>query len=87
MSRGNAYAVGKAGLEIMTVNLATEIVGSGVTVNAVRPSIVDTAMQAHIRSLPAEQVGKKVFEQFDTHYREGRLQKTAQKAPLFLRWG
>jgi NAD(P)-dependent dehydrogenase (short-subunit alcohol dehydrogenase family) len=84
MSRGNAYAVSKAGLEIMTVNLATEIAGSGVTVNAVRPGIVDTAMQAHIRSLPAEQVGKKVFEQFDTNYREGRLQNPMLPARLVV---
>lgn len=84
MSRGNAYAVSKAGLEIMTVNLAIEIAGSGVTVNAVRPGIVDTAMQAHIRSLPAEQVGKKVFEQFDTNYREGRLQNPTLPARLVV---
>jgi NAD(P)-dependent dehydrogenase (short-subunit alcohol dehydrogenase family) len=84
MSRGNAYAVSKAGLEIMTVNLATEIAGSGVTVNAVRPGIVDTAMQAHIRSLPAEQVGKKVFEQFDTNYREDRLQNPTLPARLVV---
>jgi 3-oxoacyl-[acyl-carrier protein] reductase len=84
MSRGNAYAVSKAGLEIMTVNLATEIADSGVTVNAVRPGIVDTAMQAHIRSLPAEQVGQKIFEQFDTNYREGKLQDPTLPARLVV---
>ncbi len=84
MSRGNAYAVSKAGLEIMTVNLATEIAGSGVTVNAVRPGIVDTAMQAHIRSLPAEQVGQKIFEQFETNYREGKLQDPTLPARLVV---
>lgn len=52
------------------------------TVNAVRPGSVDTAMQAHIRSLPAEQVGQKIFEQFDTNYREGRLQDPALPARL-----
>ncbi len=52
------------------------------TVNAVRPGSVDTAMQAHIRSLPAEQVGQKIFEQFDKNYREGRLQDPALPAGL-----
>ena len=84
MARGNAYAVSKAGLEIMTVNLATEIAGSGVTLNAVRPGLVDTAMQAHIRGLPAEQVGQTVFEQFDTNYREGRLQDPALPSRLVV---
>lgn len=84
MSRGNAYAVSKAGLEIMTANLATEIAGSGVTVNAVRPGIVDTAMQAHIRSLPAEQVGETIFKQFGTNHREGRLQDPALPARLVV---
>ncbi len=84
MSRGNAYTVSKAGLEIMTVNLATEIAGSGVTVNAIRPGLVDTAMQAHIRSQPAEQVGQKTFELFETNYRDGRLQDPTLPARLVV---
>jgi NAD(P)-dependent dehydrogenase (short-subunit alcohol dehydrogenase family) len=84
MSRGNAYAVSKAGLEIMTVNLATEIAGSGVTVNAVRPGLVDTAMQAHIRGLPAEQVGQTIFEQFATNHKEGKLQDPKLPARLVV---
>ena len=44
----NAYAASKAALEAHTVNLAAELVGSGVTVNAFRPGSVDTAMQAGI---------------------------------------
>ncbi|MBA2679861.1 MAG: SDR family NAD(P)-dependent oxidoreductase [Ktedonobacteraceae bacterium] len=84
MPRGNAYATSKAGLEIMTVNLATEIADSGVTVNAVRPGIVDTAMQAHIRGLPAEQVGETIFKQFDTNYREGKLQDPTLPARLVV---
>ena len=50
MVRGNAYATTKAALEAHTVNLAAELRGTGVTVNAYRPGGVDTAMQAWIRS-------------------------------------
>src|ERR1700676_5539801 len=41
-------------------------------------------MQAHNRSLPAEQVVKKVFVQFDTNYREGRLQNPTLPARLVV---
>jgi NAD(P)-dependent dehydrogenase (short-subunit alcohol dehydrogenase family) len=46
MVGGNAYAASKAALEAHVVNLAAEVEGSGVTVNAFRPGAVDTAMQA-----------------------------------------
>ena len=49
MVRGNAYATTKAALEAHTLNLAAELHGTGVTVNAYRPGGVDTAMQAWIR--------------------------------------
>lgn len=85
MVRGSAYTVSKAGLESMTLNLATEIAGSGVTVNAVRPGMVATEMEAHIRSLPVEQVGQDIFEVFDTNYREGRVNAPTLPARLVVK--
>jgi NAD(P)-dependent dehydrogenase (short-subunit alcohol dehydrogenase family) len=52
----NAYAASKAALEAHTVNLASELVGTGVTVNAFRPGSVDTAMQAWIRGPKSRRV-------------------------------
>ena len=49
----NAYAASKAALEAHTLNLAAEVAGSGVAVNAYRPGSVDTAMQAWIRAQDA----------------------------------
>jgi NAD(P)-dependent dehydrogenase (short-subunit alcohol dehydrogenase family) len=57
MIGANAYAAGKAALEAHTVNLAAELAGTGVTVNAFRPGPVDTAMQAWIRSQDAARIG------------------------------
>ncbi len=57
MLRANAYATSKAALEAHTVNLAAELAGAGVTVNAFRPGEVDTAMQAWIRGQDPDQIG------------------------------
>jgi NAD(P)-dependent dehydrogenase (short-subunit alcohol dehydrogenase family) len=72
MVRGNAYATTKAALEAHTVNLAAELRGTGVTVNAYRPGGVDTAMQAWIRQQDPERIGA-LRERFSRNYAEGSL--------------
>jgi len=64
MVGGNAYAASKAALEAHTINLASELAGSGVTVNAFRPGSVDTAMQGWIRSQDPAQIGEALHERF-----------------------
>ena len=73
MVRGNAYAATKAALEAHTVNLAAELRGTGVTVNAYRPGGVDTAMQAWIRRQDPERIGAGLHERFNRNYAEGAL--------------
>jgi NAD(P)-dependent dehydrogenase (short-subunit alcohol dehydrogenase family) len=73
MIRGNAYAATKAALEAHTVNLAAELAGSGVTVNAYRPGGVDTAMQAWIRQQDPGRVGTALHERFNRSYADGAL--------------
>jgi NAD(P)-dependent dehydrogenase (short-subunit alcohol dehydrogenase family) len=73
MVRGNAYAATKAALEAHTVNLAAELRGTGVTVNAYRPGGVDTAMQAWIRRQDPERIGADLHERFNQNYAEGTL--------------
>jgi NAD(P)-dependent dehydrogenase (short-subunit alcohol dehydrogenase family) len=73
MLRGNAYAATKAALEAHTVNLAAELDGTGVTVNAYRPGGVDTAMQAWIRGQDADRIGAGLVERFTRNFAEGAL--------------
>jgi 3-oxoacyl-[acyl-carrier protein] reductase len=73
MIGGNAYAAGKAALEAHTINLAAEVAGSGVTVNAFRPGSVDTAMQGWIRSQDPTQIGTALHERFTRSHAEGTL--------------
>jgi NAD(P)-dependent dehydrogenase (short-subunit alcohol dehydrogenase family) len=73
MIGGNAYATSKAGLEAHTKNLAAEVAGTGVTVNGYRPGGVDTAMQAWIRSQPADEIGAALHGRFQTTYETGSL--------------
>ena len=73
MIGGNAYAAGKAALEAHTLNLAAEVAGSGVTVNAFRPGSVDTAMQGWIRRQDPAQIGVALHERFTRSHAEGML--------------
>lgn len=73
MPAAGAYSAGKAGLDMVTSNLATELEGSGVTVNGVRPGVVDTSMQDYMRSLPREQVGGAFYDKFHGLHERGEL--------------
>ena len=73
MIGGNAYAATKAALEAHTLNLAAELAGSGVTVNAFRPGTVDTTMQAWIRSQPPEKIGAGLHARFTRAFEQGSL--------------
>jgi 3-oxoacyl-[acyl-carrier protein] reductase len=84
MIGGNAYATSKAALEAHTVNLAAELVDTGVTVNAYRPGGVDTAMQEWIRSQPVERVGLALHDRFVESYAQGTLVTPEESARSLL---
>jgi NAD(P)-dependent dehydrogenase (short-subunit alcohol dehydrogenase family) len=84
MVRGNAYAATKAALEAHTVNLAAELRGTGVTVNAYRPGGVDTAMQAWIRQQDPERIGAGLHERFNRSFAEGSLITPERSATALL---
>jgi NAD(P)-dependent dehydrogenase (short-subunit alcohol dehydrogenase family) len=73
MPSANAYSTSKAALDMFTLHLAAEVDGTGVTVNAVRPGVVDTEMQDFMRSLPREQVGEAFHDRFHGLHERGEL--------------
>jgi NAD(P)-dependent dehydrogenase (short-subunit alcohol dehydrogenase family) len=85
MIGANAYVSSKAALEAHTLNLAAEILDSGVTVNAYRPGGVDTAMQEWIRTEPPERVGADLQGRFIKNYQEGSLISPETSASSLLR--
>jgi len=80
----NAYAATKAALEARTVNLAAELRGTGVTVNAYRPGGVDTAMQAWIRQQDPGRIGAAAYERFNRDFADGALITPGQSAAALL---
>ena len=80
MVRANAYAATKAALEGHTVNLAVELEGTGVTVNAYRPGRVDTEMQAWIRGQDPDRIGPALHERFTRFAADGELITAEQSA-------
>jgi 3-oxoacyl-[acyl-carrier protein] reductase len=80
----NAYAASKAALEAHTINLAAELAGSGVTVNAFRPGSVDTAMQAWIRDQEPSLIGEDLHERFVRAYQHGAMISPEQSARSLL---
>ena len=68
---GNVYAASKAAIEASTINLAAELDGTGITVNAYRPGAVDTAMQAWIRAQSPDEIGHALHERFVTSHQSG----------------
>lgn len=73
MIGGNAYVTSKSALEAHTINLAAELVGTGVTVNVYRPGAVDTQMQAWIRCQDGSQVTEELRDRFVESYETGKL--------------
>ncbi len=84
MVRANAYATTKAALEVHTVNLAAELRGSGVTLNAYRPGGVDTAMQAWIRGQDPGRIGAAMHERFTQNFANGTLITAERSAAALL---
>jgi 3-oxoacyl-[acyl-carrier protein] reductase len=85
MIGGNIYASTKAALEAHTVNLAAELHGTGITVNAYRPGMVDTAMQEWIRSQDPARIGERLHSRFNRAYETGVLISSADSAAALLR--
>lgn len=81
MAGMSAYCAAKAGLDMLTRNAALELKNSGVTVNALDPGLVETEMQADLRSLDGEETDVDL-SYFHRIKEEGALKSPDEVAPL-----
>jgi NAD(P)-dependent dehydrogenase (short-subunit alcohol dehydrogenase family) len=84
MIGGNAYVTSKAALEAHTVNLAAELLGTGITVNVYRPGSVDTAMQEWIRAQTPDAATADLHARFHRSFTDGTLITARQSASSLL---
>jgi NAD(P)-dependent dehydrogenase (short-subunit alcohol dehydrogenase family) len=84
MTGGNVYTATKAALEAHSVNLAAELSGTGVTVNAYRPGGVDTAMQAWVREQDPARIGHVLHDRFNQNFTDGGLITAEHSAAVLL---
>ena len=80
----SAYCASKSGLDMFTRTLALELAGKRVTVNGFIPGMVDTEMQAEIRSIDAEEAGLDT-SYFHDAYEKGLL-RTADDVARGIYW-
>jgi benzil reductase ((S)-benzoin forming) len=81
-----AYCASKAALNALseTAQKEQELRGSGVRVWALAPGVVDTDMQAHIRTAEAEHFSE--AEKFAEYKAEGQLQDATTVANKIVNW-
>jgi benzil reductase ((S)-benzoin forming) len=81
-----AYCASKAALNALseTAQKEQDLRGSGVRVWALAPGVVDTAMQAHIRTAAVGQFSE--AEKFSKYYVEGQLQSPTAVAGRIMDW-
>ena len=84
METGNAYTASKAALEAHTLNFGLELTGTGVTVNAFRPGMVDTSMQEWIRAQDPQIIGSAFHERFTRAYNAGKLLSPEHSAAALI---
>jgi NAD(P)-dependent dehydrogenase (short-subunit alcohol dehydrogenase family) len=77
-----AYSAAKAGVDQFTRVLAAELKSYGVTVNGVRPGIVNTQMQTEVRDTSREQFPDRA--RFERYYQKGQLRPPEEAAQLLL---
>src|SRR5437870_2028429 len=68
---GGVYSIAKAGLEMLTKQLAAEQPGPSFRAVTVRPGVIDTAMQAFMRSQPRALLPS--VELFEGFHKSGQL--------------
>jgi NAD(P)-dependent dehydrogenase (short-subunit alcohol dehydrogenase family) len=82
--RTGPYSVSKAGLDMLTRQVSSELDDGRVILTAVYPGIVDTEMQALIRGQEAALIGEDTLTRFHDWLARGLLHEAARPARFIV---
>jgi NAD(P)-dependent dehydrogenase (short-subunit alcohol dehydrogenase family) len=82
--RTGPYSVSKAGVDMLTRQVGSELSGATVVVTAIYPGIVDTAMPASIRAQQAAAIGQETLTRFHDLHDKGAMQAPERPARFIV---
>ncbi len=82
--RTGPYSVSKAGLDMLTRQISSELPDATVVLTSIYPGVVETAMPASIRAQAAAVIGQETVDRFQSMQNQGMMQAPERPARFIV---